>query len=85
LADATSADGADQALVRSVTAGGPAAKAGLKEGDVITAINGHPTAGADAVIAFVRSFQPGDDVTVTYVRSGSTKTATVTLSDSTTS
>jgi putative serine protease PepD len=85
LADATSADGADQAIVRSVTAGGPADKAGIKEGDVITAIDGHPTAGADAVIAYVRSFQPGDDVTVTYVRGGSSKTATVTLSDSTTS
>jgi putative serine protease PepD len=85
VGDATSADGADQAIVRKVTAGGPADKAGIKEGDVITAIDGHPTAGADAVIAFVHSYQPGDDVTVTYVRSGSTKTATVTLSDSTTS
>ncbi|HVW80784.1 MAG TPA: trypsin-like peptidase domain-containing protein [Mycobacteriales bacterium] len=85
LTDATSANGADQALVRAVTAGGPADKAGIKEGDVITAINGHPTAGADAVIAYVRSFQPGDRITVTFVRGGSTKTATVTLSDSTTS
>jgi putative serine protease PepD len=85
LTDATSASGADQALVRSVTAGGPAAKAGIKGGDVITSIDGHPTAGADAVIADVRSFQPGDQITVTYVRSGSTRTATVTLSDSTTS
>ncbi|HWA65239.1 MAG TPA: trypsin-like peptidase domain-containing protein [Mycobacteriales bacterium] len=85
LADATSANGADQAVVRAVTAGGPADKAGIKEGDVITAIDGHPTAGADAVIAYVRSFQPGDRIAVTYLRGGSTKTATVTLSDSTTS
>jgi putative serine protease PepD len=85
LADATSASGADQALVRAVTAGGPADKAGIKEGDVITAINGQLTAGADAVIAYVRSFEPGDEITVTYIRGGSSKTATVTLSDSTTS
>jgi putative serine protease PepD len=81
LTDATSADGTDRALVRSVTAGGPAAKAGIKGGDVITAINGQAVAGADAVIAAIRTFQPGDHVTVTFVRSGSTKTSSVTLSD----
>ncbi|HWC35782.1 MAG TPA: trypsin-like peptidase domain-containing protein [Mycobacteriales bacterium] len=79
LADATSADGTDRALVRSVTANGPAAKAGIKGGDVITAIDGHATAGADAVIAAIRTFQPGDHVSVTYTRNGQSHTVTATL------
>jgi putative serine protease PepD len=85
LADATSANGTDRALVRSVTANGPAAKAGIKGGDVITAIAGHATAGADAVIAAVRTFQPGDRVAVTYVRNGHATTVHVTLANAATS
>ena len=85
LTNSTTADGADQAIVHTVEAGGPAAKAGIKGGDVITAIDGHATSGADAVIADVRSFQPGDKISVTYLRGGSTHTATVTLSESATS
>jgi putative serine protease PepD len=85
LTDATSSNGADRALVRSVTTNGPAAKAGIKGGDVITAIDGRPTAGADAVIAAIRTFQPGDDVQVTYTRGGQSHTATVTLTNTTSS
>jgi putative serine protease PepD len=81
LADATSANGTDRALVRSVTANGPADKAGIKGGDVITAIDGRPTAGADAVIAAIRTFQPGDTVKVTYTRGGQSHTTTVTLTN----
>ncbi|MGN6474509.1 MAG: S1C family serine protease [Mycobacteriales bacterium] len=81
LADATSSNGTDRALVRAVTPNGPAAKAGIKGGDVITAIDGQPTAGADAVIAAVRTFQPGDHVSVTYERNGHTTTVHVTLTN----
>ncbi|HEX3707910.1 MAG TPA: trypsin-like peptidase domain-containing protein [Mycobacteriales bacterium] len=80
LADQTSSDGTERALVRSVTSGGPADTAGIKGGDVITAINGQAMAGADAVIAAVRTFQPGDHISVSYQRNGSSKTVTVTLS-----
>ena len=85
LADSTSADGNDRALVRSVSANGPAAKAGIKGGDVITSVNGQATSSADAVIAAIRSFSPGDRVKVTYVRGGDTKTVTVTLTETSSS
>jgi putative serine protease PepD len=79
LEDQTGSGGTDQAVVHSVTAGSPAALAGIKEGDVITAVDGTPTEGVDAVIAAIRTHQPGEKVTVAIVRGGSTKTVTATL------
>jgi putative serine protease PepD len=79
LEDSTGKNGVDNAVVHTVTAGGPAAKAGIKDGDVITAVDGAQTEGTDAVIAAIRSHQPGQQVTVTIQRSGSTRTVTATL------
>ncbi|MFZ0325295.1 MAG: trypsin-like peptidase domain-containing protein [Actinomycetes bacterium] len=72
------------AQLGQVTAGSAAAKAGLRSGDVITGYDSQTIDSADALVAAVRSGQPGDQVTVTYVRNGATATTTVTLdSDST--
>ena len=84
LADATDSNGNDLARVQAVNPGGPAAQAGIKVGDVIVAVGGQPTAGADAVIAAIRTHQPGDRVAVTVDRNGSRKTVTVTLIDAAT-
>jgi putative serine protease PepD len=81
LEDQTSSTGIDRAIVHTVTAGGPAAKAGIKDGDVITAIDGTATEGSDAVIAMIRSHQPGQKVTVTIQRGSATKTVTATLAN----
>jgi putative serine protease PepD len=83
LTDSTPSTGVDKAVVHAVTAAGPADKAGLKVGDVITAVNGQQTAGSDAVIAAVRTYQPGQRITVTYQRGGSTHTVPVTLTTET--
>jgi putative serine protease PepD len=81
LADATDSKGNDLARVQDVSAGGPAEKAGIKVGDVIVAVGGQTTSGADAVIAAIRTHQPGDRVSVTIERSGVRKTVSVTLID----
>jgi putative serine protease PepD len=81
LADATDSKGNDLARVQNVSSGGPADKAGIKVGDVITAVGSQQTAGADAVIAAIRTHQPGDRVAVTVERDGVSKTVTVTLID----
>jgi len=67
------------AYIGEVEADGPAAKAGLKVGDVITAIDGTSVTSADAVILAVRAHTPGDTVQVTYMRGSEELTATVTL------
>lgn len=51
-------------LVQSVTAGGPAAAAGLASGDVITSINGQRTATVDDLMSVVSELKPGTTVTL---------------------
>jgi putative serine protease PepD len=67
------------AQVSSVKAGTPAANAGLKAGDVITAVDGTPVASADDLTAKVSAHQPGDKVTLTITRNGSSQKLDVTL------
>jgi putative serine protease PepD len=65
--------------IASVQAGGGAAKAGLKAGDVITAFNGTPVTSVVKLRAVIAAHSPGDAVTVTYLRGGSSHTVNVTL------
>jgi putative serine protease PepD len=67
------------AEIGSVTGGSPAAKAGLETGDVVTAFDGDSIDSADALSAAVSSKSPGDEVSVTYTRSGESHTVQVTL------
>jgi S1-C subfamily serine protease len=53
--------------VGSVTPGGPAAKAGIKVGDVITAVDGKPTLTQDALGAALAAKKPGETVTLSIV------------------
>jgi len=84
LADATDSNGTSLARVQSVLPGGPAAKAGIKAGDIIVAVGDQKTAGAQAAIAAIRSHQPGQRVDITVLRGTEQKTFTVTLVDSST-
>ncbi len=75
-------DGAYQgngARVSEVTAGGPAASAGLRAGDVIVAADGQAINGSDDLIVYIRSQNPGDVVTFDVQRGGQTQEIPVTL------
>ncbi|MFF4832305.1 S1C family serine protease [Streptomyces sp. NPDC001315] len=63
----------------SVEAGGPADKAGLKSGDVITKLDDHVIDSGPTLIGEIWTHKPGDKVTITYERDGKTHTVEVTL------
>ncbi len=71
--------GLSGALVVSVEEGGPADKAGLKENDVITKVNGTLITGTDDLIRMIAAGSEGDVVTLTVYRDGETSVIKVTL------
>lgn len=74
------------AKVSEVTDGSTAADAGMQAGDVITRIDDQRITSADSLVATIRSYRPGDEVTVTWTRGGQSQEAQVTLdSDATAS
>lgn len=70
---------AQGALVRSVEKGGPADDADLQEGDVITKVNDDLIEGSESLIATIRGHRPDEEVTLTYLRDGKTRTTTAKL------
>ena len=66
-------------FVQSVVPGGPAAQAGLRQGDVITKINGEPATSTVQLQELTLTKRPGDTVQLEYWRDGQTTTVTVTL------
>jgi serine protease Do len=69
------------ALVAEVVPGTPAAKAGLKPGDVITQFNGKPVADAHRLKLAVSSVSPGTEVTVQLNREGKTQDLKLKIGD----
>jgi putative serine protease PepD len=74
-------NGARGARLNDITAGGAAAKAGLKAGDIITRVGSKPVTSVDSLIVDLRAYRVGDTVTVTYLRSGKARTARLLLQD----
>jgi serine protease Do len=72
----------DGALVSEVKPDAPAAKAGLKEGDVITAINGQPIKDPTSLTFAVTAIAPGTKVNVDILRDGKSKQLTATVGTS---
>jgi putative serine protease PepD len=80
--DGTAKDGTATragAEITSVGDGTPAAKAGLKVGDVIVAVNGERVESADALVGHIREKSTGDQVTLTVLRDGKSLQVSATL------
>jgi putative serine protease PepD len=65
-----------------VLRGGPAAKAGMKSGDIITEIEGRAITSPEELIVAIRAQNVGDSIKVTYKRGAITKTVTLVLTAS---
>lgn len=73
-------DGAKIAdTANAIVLGGPAAKAGLRAGDLIIKFNGRTITTPEELIVSIRSQNVGDKVEIEYIRSGKTLKATLTL------
>jgi putative serine protease PepD len=75
----TIANGFGGAKIESVTSASPAEQAGLEKGDLIRAINGEPVDDGVELIVTIRSFEPGDTITLTVQRDGDAEQVDITL------
>jgi S1-C subfamily serine protease len=67
------------AQISSVQSGSPASTAGLHQGDLVTAINGHAVTSTQNFIETVDTYAPGQTITLTVKRGGSTQNLKLTL------
>lgn len=69
------------AYVNSVNAGSAAEKAGLREGDIITALNGEKVAGVSELTSMLKKYHAGETAELTVTRGGQELTLSVTFDE----
>jgi serine protease Do len=79
IADSLGLKKAEGALVAEPQANGPAAKAGIESGDVITAVNGEPVKDARELARTIGSLAPGNSVKLNVLHKGQDKVVNLTL------
>jgi putative serine protease PepD len=70
------------AKIAQVVPDSGAEKAGLQAGDVVTKVDSVLIESADALVATIRSSEPGGTISLTYLRDGQPHTISVTLGSS---
>jgi S1-C subfamily serine protease len=71
----------DGALVVNVEPGGAAAEAGIREQDVVIAVEGEPVGSSEELVVAVDSHEPGETINLELVRDGSSTTVEATLDE----
>lgn len=79
IADSLGMKKAEGALVAEPQANGPAAKAGVESGDVITSVNGEPVKDARELARTIGGLPPGTSVKLNVLHKGQEKTLDMTL------
>lgn len=69
-------------FIQSITAGGPADKSGVKEGDIITKINGHTIDAEEKITGIISASHIGQELELTIWRDGKESKVTVIITDS---
>jgi putative serine protease PepD len=73
-------DGTNGPFIVAVTAGGPAAKAGVAVGDIVLSVDGTPTPDSQTLIELVAGHRPGDVIKLQVQhQSGTSATVSLTL------
>ncbi len=81
IAESVGLDEEKGALIADAQAGEPAAKAGIRSGDIIIAVEDKPVSSPKELARLVAGYAPGNDVAVTVWRDGKTENLTVTLAE----
>ncbi len=81
LAESFNYDSTDGVLVGDVVEDGPAQKAGLKAGDIVTSYGGKPMRSANQLRNTVAATAPGTNIELGIVRSGDAKTLSVKIGE----
>lgn len=81
IADSLGLNNTEGALVAEPQAGSPAERAGIKSGDVITAVNGEKVKDARMLARKVSGMAPGTQVKLDLIRKGRSETITLTLGE----
>jgi serine protease Do len=68
-------------LVQKVRPSGPAEKAGIKVGDIVTSIDGRSIKDGDDLVSEIASRRPGSTIRLGYLRDGKQADTTVTIGD----
>ncbi len=71
----------DGVLVNRVVADGPAARAGIRKGDILTSVNGKPVTSPSELAALIGSLAPGSNASVRGLRRGVSQSFSVRLGD----
>ncbi|OLS45910.1 hypothetical protein BV509_17140, partial [Rhodovulum sulfidophilum] len=66
-------------MIVDVTADSPAAKAGLRKGDIVLAVDGQEVTGPRDLTRFIATDAPGTDVSLNVLRAGKSMDVSVTL------
>jgi serine protease Do len=81
LAQSFNYSGGRGVLIGDVTPDGPAAKAGLQPGDIVTQLNGEPVDNINTLRLRVASIRPGTEATLRVYRNGAEQTITITVGE----
>jgi len=81
LASSLNLPAARGAIVTSVSPGGPAERAGVKRGDVITSVNNQAVADNNVLRNQIAGLAPGSTATLTLLRNGREQNVQVTLAE----
>jgi len=68
-------------LIRSVTPGGPASKAGIQQGDVIITVNNRPVTPDESLSYIVSNLKVGSRVPIELIRNGKRQTVQITVGE----
>jgi S1-C subfamily serine protease len=72
-------DGGSGALITGVVADGPAARAGMQQGDIVVAVDGQAVNGSGGLIGAIRDAKPGDVLVLDVERNGVRQSVRATL------